>query len=378
MKIAIIHDWLYVYGGAERVLEQMLECFPDADIFSIIDNIPEQQRFFIKNKKVKTSYLQNIPFAKTKHRHFLPFMPHAIEKLDLAGYDIIISGSHAVACGVITKPTQLHICYCHSEHMRYLFEYGDLYKSTSKIVSLAQQYFYPKLRKWLTIAIQRPDIHVANSKYIAQWHMDKFGVKINKVIYPSVDVNYFSQFYKEIKQDYYITVGRLVEYKRFDLVINAFNLLGKKLIVVGDGATRSNLEAIAKSNIEFVGYKNKKEVAELISGAKAFVFASQEAFGIVNVEAQACGTPVIVYSGGGSKEVVNDERSSCPTGVVFEKQCVEDIVKSVEVFEANHEKFSARNCLVNAMNFSCQEFKAQFSKFVNEEYAKFIKLSGAL
>lgn len=378
MKIAIIHDWLYVYGGAERVLEQMLECFPDADIFSVIDNIPEQQRFFVKNKKVKTSYLQNIPFAKTKHRHFLPFMPHAIEKLDLAGYDIIISGSHAVACGVITKSMQLHICYCHSEHMRYLFEYGDLYKSTSKIVSLAQQYFYPKLRKWLTIAIQRPDIHVANSKYIAQWHMDKFGVKINKVIYPSVDVDYFSQFYKEVKQDYYITVGRLVEYKRFDLVINAFNLLGKKLIVVGDGATRSNLEAIAKSNIEFVGYKNKKEVAELISGAKAFVFASQEAFGIVNVEAQACGTPVIVYSGGGSKEVVNDERSSCPTGVIFEKQCVEDIVKSVETFEANHEKFSARNCLVNAMNFSCQEFKVQFSKFVNEEYAKFIKLSGAL
>lgn len=378
MKIAIIHDWLYVYGGAERVLEQMLECFPDADIFSIIDNIPEQQRFFIKNKKVKTSYLQNIPFAKTKHRHFLPFMPHAIEKLDLAGYDIIISGSHAVACGVITKSTQLHICYCHSEHMRYLFEYGDLYKSTSKIVSLAQQYFYPKLRKWLTIAIQRPDIHVANSRYIAQWHMDKFGVKINKVIYPSVDVDYFSQFYKEVKQDYYITVGRLVEYKRFDLVINAFNLLGKKLIVVGDGATRSNLEAIAKSNIEFVGYKNKKEVAELISGAKAFVFASQEAFGIVNVEAQACGTPVIVYSGGGSKEVVNDENSLLPTGVVFEKQCVEDIVKSVETFEANHEKFSARNCLVNAMNFSCQEFKVQFSQFVNEEYAKFIKLSGAL
>mgnify|MGYP000163808013 CR=1 FL=1 len=378
MKIAIIHDWLYVYGGAERVLEQMLECFPGADVFSVIDSLTEQQRFFIKNKKVKTSYLQNVPFAKSKHRHFLPFMPRAIEKLDLTGYDIIISGSHAVACGVITNPTQLHLCYCHSEHMRYLFEYGDLYKSTNKIVSLAQQYFYPKLRKWLTKAIHRPDVLIANSNYIAQWHMDKFGVKISKIIYPGVDVDYFSQFYKETKQDYYITVGRLVEYKRFDLVINAFNLLGHKLIVIGDGPVRSDLEAISKSNIEFVGYKDKKEVAELISGARAFVFASQEAFGIVNVEAQACGTPVIIYSGGGSKEVVNDENSLLPTGVVFEKQCVEDIIKAVEVFEANHERFSANNCLVNAKKFSAQEFKAQFSEFVNKEYAKFIKSSGAL
>lgn len=377
MKIAIIHDWLYVYGGAERVLEQMLECFPDADIFSIIDSVPESQRFFIKNKKVKTSYLQNIPFAKTKHRHFLPFMPHAIEKLDLTGYDIIISGSHAVACGVITRPSQLHICYCHSEHMRYLFEYGDLYNSGNKIVRLAQQYFYPRLRKWLSTAIRRPDILIANSNYIAQWHMDKFAIQINKVIYPSVDVDYFSQFYKETKQDYYITVGRLVEYKRFDLVISAFNLLGHKLIVVGDGATRNELESIAKPNVEFVGYKDKKEVAALISGAKAFVFASQEAFGIVNVEAQACGTPVIVYSGGGSKEVVNDENSLSPTGVVFEKQCVEDIVKAVNVFEANREKFSASNCLANAKKFSCQEFRTQFSEFVNEEYAKFIKASGS-
>lgn len=375
MKVAIIHDWLYVYGGAERVLEQMIECFPDADIFSIIDDVPEEQRFFLKNKTVKTSYLQKIPLAKTKHRHFLPFMPRAIEKLDLTGYDVVISGSHAVACGVITVPTQLHICYCHSEHMRYLFEYSELYSSNNIIVRLAQNYFYPRLRKWLSSAIRRPSLLIANSGYIGQWHINKFGVNIHKIIYPGVDVDYFSKFYKSSKQDYYVTVGRLVEYKRFDLVVNAFNVLGLQLIVVGDGPTKSNLELIAKPNIKFVGYKDKKEVAELISNARAFVFASQEAYGIVNVESQACGTPVIVYSGGGSKEVINDEHSALPTGVIFKNQAVEDIVGAIKVFESNRDKFTASNCLTNAQKFSCQEFKSQFSKFVNEEYSKF-KLSG--
>lgn len=375
MKIAIVHDWLYVYGGAERVLEQMIECFPDADIFSIIDNVPNNQRFFLKNKAVKTSYLQKIPLAKTKHRYFLPFMPRAIEKLDFTGYDIVLSGSHAVACGVITKPTQLHICYCHSEHMRYLFEYTRLYHSNNKIIRFAQHYFYPRLRQWLGLAIRRPRLLIANSDYIGRWHVDKFGIKVHKILYPGVDVDYFSKFYKLNKQDYYITVGRLVEYKRFDLVVKAFNFLGLKLIVVGDGPEKKNLELISKSNIKFVGYKHKNEVAELMSNARAFVFASQEAYGIVNVESQACGTPVIVYSGGGSKEVINDQNSLLPTGVIFKNQSVEDIIKSVEIFESSYDKFTASNCLANAQKFSCQEFKAQFRKIVDDEYSKFKLLS---
>ncbi len=372
MKIAIVHDWLYVYGGAERVLEDMIECFPEADIYSTIDNIPIERRFFIKHKPVKTSYLQHLPFAKAKHRYFLPFMPRAIEKLDLSSYEVIISGSHAVACGVITNINQLHICYCHSEHMRYLFEQEKLYQSNNKIITLAQQYFYPRLRKWLYQAIHRPDFYIANSEYIAKWHTSKFGLKINQIIYPGVDVDYFSKSFKTDKQNYYVTVGRLVEYKRFDLLVDAFNILGYELIIVGDGPIRSKLESMASNNIKFIGYKDRESIANIVSNAKAFVFASQEAFGIVNVEAQASGTPIIVYSGGGSREVVNDENSPCPTGIVFEQQTVEDIVSAVNRFENNQSKFLSSNCQANAQRFSQHEFKVRFYKIVTEEYKKFI------
>ena len=366
LKIALVVDWLTVYGGAERVVEQIIECYPNCDIFSLIDFLDEKQRFFVKGKKAKTSFIQKLPFSKKFYRIYLPLMPLAIESFNLQEYDLVISSSHAVARGVITYHHQLHISYLQAPGLRYAYHDKNVYSIGSKF-KLLKELFLHKLRKWDFIASRRADHSIANSEYVAEWNNKIVGVK-STVIYPPVYLENFIKFYCEDKEDTYVSVGRLEPIKRFDLIIEAFNKSNKKLIIIGSGSIENNLKKMANENIKFLGFKNQTEIAEIISKSKALIHAGCEGFGISMLEAQACGTPVIAIAQGGALEVVNDiGNSNKPTGILFHEQTAESINEAIHYFESNKIKISPLNCLENAKRFSKEVFKKSFREFVNQK-----------
>ena len=373
MKIAIVHDWLYTYAGAEKVLEQIIQCFPQADLFSLIDFIPSGERNFIQNKTVTTSFIQRMPFSKTKHRQYLPLMPLAIEQLDVSDYDVVISSSHAVAKGVLTGPNQLHICYCHSP-IRYAWDMQHQYLReagiTSGLKSWLTRYILHKIRLWDYRTANGVDYFVANSKFIARRIFKVYRREAN-VIYPNVDVDKFNL--QSEKQDYYLTASRLVPYKKIVLIAEAFALMpDKKLKIVGTGPDQKKIAALVAnaSNIEYLGFVEDNELVNLMQNAKAFVFAAEEDFGIIPVEAQACGTPVIAYGRGGSLETVNGLNSESPTGVFFAEQSTAAVITAVAQFEAQT-VITPENCRKNAQRFSTARFRTEFTQFVEQRYQEF-------
>lgn len=367
MKIAIIHDWLVTYAGAEKVLEQMLEVYPDADLFSLVDFIEPNKRGFIKNKSVKTTFIQKMPMAAKKYRNYLPLMPLAIEQLDLSEYDVIISSSHAVAKGVLTGPNQLHISYVHSP-IRYAWDLQHQYLKESNLTTGLKSWFV----KWTLHNIRNWDYRTANGVDVFLSNSDFIGKRIWKVyrresttLYPPVDVSSFTL--KEEKQDYYVTASRMVPYKKLDLIVEAFSKMpDKKLVVIGTGPDFEKVKSKATSNIEILGYQPFSVLKEHMQNAKAFVFAAEEDFGITPVEAQACGTPVIAFGKGGALETVIDLNSNNPTGVFFKNQTVEDIIEAVSIFENNYGKFTAKICRENALKFSNDKFKEQFKNITEK------------
>ncbi len=365
MKVAIVHEWLVSYAGSEKVVEQMLNCFPDADIFTLIDNLPESERSFLNGRKITTSFLQKIPFAKTKHRLFLPLMPLAIEQFDLSDYDIVISSSHAVAKGVLTGPNQLHVCYCHSP-IRYAWDMQHQYLKESNsqkgLKSWLMRYFLHKIRLWDYRTANGVDYFVANSNFIAKRIKKVYG-RDSEVIFPPVNVNKFSANFD--KQDFYFTASRLVPYKKIDLIAQAFcNMPEKKLIIAGDGPDRAKLQAIIvdHNNIDYVGFISDEQMVSYMQQAKAFIFAAEEDFGIIPVEAQACGTPVIAYAKGGAVDTVIDD----VTGKCFYLQDVNAIVKAVNGFE--DADINPVACVDNAQKFSNEKFCHIFTKFVLNKF----------
>lgn len=373
MKIAIVHDWLYTYAGAEKVLEQIIQCFPEADLFSLIDFIPNGKRDFIANKVVKTSFIQNLPLAKTKHRHYLPLMPLAIEQLDVSDYDVVISSSHAVAKGVLTGPNQLHICYCHSP-IRYAWDMQHQYLREAGITrglkSWLTRYILHKIRLWDYRTANGVDYFVANSNFIARRIFKVYRRDAN-VIYPNVDIDKFTL--QSDKQDYYLTASRLVPYKKIVLIAEAFaKMPDKQLKIVGTGPDQKKIAALvaAAPNIEYLGFVEDNGLVNLMQNAKAFVFAAEEDFGIIPVEAQACGTPVIAYGRGGSLETVNGLNSSCPTGVFFNEQKIDSILAAISQFE-NQNVITSDNCRQNALRFSAPRFRSEFQQFVERKYQEF-------
>jgi glycosyltransferase involved in cell wall biosynthesis len=330
LRIAIVHEWLTVFAGSEKVLEQMLLLFPNADLFALVDHLPADQRRFLNGKSVRTSFLQNLPFSARLFRKLLWIMPSAIESLDLSNYDIILSSSHAVAKGVITGPDQLHICYCHSP-MRYAWDLQHEYLRQaglhSGIMSIYARTTLHYLRLWDVRTANGVDHFIANSNFIARRIKKVYG-RESTVIHPPVETDLFP--FEEQKEEYYLTASRLVPYKRIDLIIEAFSRTPqRKLRVIGDGPEMQNCKRLAGPNIEFLGYQSDQVLRSLMSRARAFVFAAEEDFGIVVVEAQACGTPVICFGRGGSLDsVVRDH-----TGVYFERQTVNSIVDAVDRFE---------------------------------------------
>ncbi|WP_089545888.1 glycosyltransferase family 4 protein [Paenibacillus sp. SSG-1] len=366
MKVAIVHDWLVTYTGAEKVLEQMIDMYPDADLFCVIDNLDEKDRHFIKYKEPVTTFLQHIPFAKKHYRNLLPLMPLAIEQLDLSDYDMILSSSHAVAKGIITGPSQLHISYVHSP-IRYAWDLQHQYLKESGLQrgmkGALVRFFLHYIRHWDYRTSNGVDYFVANSNFIAK-RIYKVYRRESKVIYPPVDISSF--VYSEEKEDYYFTASRMVPYKKMDLIVEAFGEMpDKKLIVIGDGPEMPKIMKKAKPNVTLLGYQPNNVLREHMQRAKAFIFAAEEDFGITPVEAQACGTPVIAFEKGGALETVNGLDTPHPTGLFFSEQTTESIIDAVQRFGISGNRIQFSNCRDNALRFSNQRFKEELSEYIN-------------
>lgn len=372
MKVALVHDWIVVYTGSERVIEQILHLYPQADLYSLVDFAPQDQRAFLQNKPVHTSLLQKMPFARSGFRNYLPFMPMLIEQFDLSSYDLVISSSHAVAKGVLTRPDQLHVSYIYTPvryawdmQNEYLYENGI--KSGIKSLLLRSTLHY--LRMWDVASASRPDEIAAVSRFVAG-RIRKYYRRDAEVIYPPVDISSFPCV--DIKDDFYLAVSRMVPYKKIELIVRAFSRMSqRKLVVIGDGPDLKKIKSLATPNIEVLGYKTTPELSEWMQRAKALLFAAKEDFGIVMVEAQACGTPVIAYGNGGAHEIIRGLESVEPTGVFFAEQTVESISAAVDLFEANRERIRSISCRENAERFSPDHFRNAFVKFIDQAWYNF-------
>ncbi len=376
MKTAVVCDWLTSYAGAERVIEQILNIYPEADVYCIVDFLSEKDRIFLAGRNPHTSFIQRLPKAKTNYRMYLPLMPLAIEQLDVTGYDLVLSSSHAVAKGILTGPGQTHISYVHSP-MRYAWDLQSQYLKEAHlekgIKSALARCLLHYMRLWDYRTASGVDHFLANSNFIAK-RIQKVYARKAQVIYPPVDTEAY--FLWEEKEDYYVTVSRLVSYKKVRLLVEAFNEMEeKKLVVLGGGPQYEEIRKIAKGNIELLGWQPFERKREILKKAKAFVFAAEEDFGIAPVEAQACGTPVIAYGKGGALETVKGLEEEKPTGVFFYEQTVEAIKEAIQEFEENEGKIRATDCRKNAERFSerrfRQEFKIHVKNFMNESDRKF-------
>lgn len=372
LKVAVVNDWLVTYAGAERVLKEIIDMYPEADIYSVIDFLSEKSRAELKIKDIKTTFIQHLPFAKKKYQMYLPFMPLAIEQLDVSCHDVVISSSHAVAKGVLTGPDQLHISYVHSP-IRYAWDLQHQYLRETGLDkgvkgALARLLLH-KIRNWDYRTANSVDHYIANSQFIARRIKKIYGREAD-VIYPPVDVEHFTL--QMDKEDYYFTASRLVPYKRIDLIVEAFSTMpDKKLVVIGDGSEMAKIKSKAANNIEILGYQSDAIMLQYMKNAKAFVFAAEEDFGITPVEAQACGTPVIAFGKGGSLETVRPFGVQKPTGLFFNEQTLLSVVDAISEFEMISDKINPIDCRNNALNFSREVFKNKIEKYVEDKWYEF-------
>lgn len=371
-KIAVIHDWLVTSGGAERVLESILSCFPEAHLYVVIDFLPEQHRQFLQGRIVKTSFIQHLPFAKNKYWNYLPLMPLAVEQFDLSGYDIIISSSHVVAKGVIVEPDQLHISYIHSP-IRFAWDLQNYYLTAfgyqKGLKSLLARLLFHYLRIWDSRTANSIDVLIANSRFIAR-RIVKAYRREAKVIYPPVNIDIF-KFHEE-KQDFYLVASFMNPFKKIDLIVEAFaSLPNQQLVVIGDGPDFRKIQSKAGTNVTFLGYQPIEKLIKYMQRAQAFIFAAPEDFGIIMVEAQACGTPIIAYGKGGAVEIVRDLDRQNPTGVLFSQQTVASLVQAVEQFEIEGDRISPKDCRENALRFAPTHFQEALKLCVQENWSRF-------
>lgn len=365
MRTAIVHDWLVSpIGGGENVLEAIHKIFP-SPIFTLVQDAKNLKGSYFENLDVSSSFIQKLPFAKTKYRNYLPLFPMAIEQFDLSGFDVILSSSHCVAKGILTHPEQIHICYCHTP-IRYAWDLMHTYLREANLESgikgrLVQMILH-YLRNWDAQSSSRADYFIANSKFVAS-RIEKFYKRSSQVIHPPVDTDFYQC--KEEKQDYYITASRLVQNKRMDLIVRAFaQIPHKKLIVIGDGPERKKLENLATANVEFLGAQSKESLKTHLQNAKAFLFAAIEDFGILPVEAMATGTPVIALGKGGTLEtVVHGE-----TGLLYPDQTEQSLLNAL--LEMEKMAFDPKKCRKRALAFSAQRFHQEFQDFVSDCVSK--------
>jgi glycosyltransferase involved in cell wall biosynthesis len=371
LRVAIVHDWLNVVGGAERVLEQILALFPGADIFTLTDTLPATERGFLGKSRVQVSMIGKTPWLRHRHKLALPLMPAAIEAFDLSGYDLVLSSSFAVAKGVITRPDALHVCYCHSP-MRYIWDLEHTYRRDAGldrgIRSVLASFLFNHLRMWDVASASRPQVLMANSNFTAS-RIARYWGRDAQLLPPPVDLSRFSL--QTAKGSDYLTVSRLVPYKRHDLMVQAFaDLPERRLLIIGDGPQRAALEKIATPNVVFLGALPDREVAQHMRSARAFLFAAHEDFGIVPVEAQACGTPVIAYGVGGVRDTVRSWPAAQPTGLFFDQQTAESLREAILRFETIEHGFDPQVLRDNAERFSNERFRARFGGIIEQALAQ--------
>ena len=374
MKTAIVHEWLVTAGGSEKVFEQLLTLFPDADIYTLIDFLPDRDREFLTGKHIHTSIIQHLPFSRRHYRQYLPLMPLAVEQFDLSNYDLILSSNHAVAKGVLTGPHQLHISYIHSP-MRYAWEMQHQYINEARlnkgIFSWPTRWLLHELRMWDYRSANGVDYFIANSEFVAR-RIWKTYRREAKVIYPPVQIDKLTL--QENKDEYYLAASRMVAYKRMDLIVEAFNQMpDKRLVVIGDGPELRKIRNMSRHNIEILGYQPDEVLHKYMQHARAFVFAGLEDFGIILVEAQACGTPVIAYRGGGAMETIRGLEQDEPTGVFFLGQTTEAIIGAITTFEAHQGVIHPINCRANSERFSSQRFCSEISQFIGQSWSRFTR-----
>lgn len=366
MKIAIVHDWLTGMRGGEKVLEVLCELFPEAVLHTLI-HIKGCVSPTIEKMKIKTSFLQNLPFVAKRYRYYLPFMPQAIESFDMSEYNLIISVSHCVAKGIIPSSKAVHICYCNTP-VRYAWEMYDQYfnnRQTGLFTRMVAPTVTKKLRDWDFKTCKRVNYFVANSNNVGS-RIKRYYQREFDVIYPPVDID----FYKVIKSDkqnnnYYLIISAFAPYKKIDIAIKAFNILGYPLKIIGTGQEEKKLKSIAKSNIEFLGWESYESLRKYYSNCKAFIFPGEEDFGITPVEAQACGKPVIAYGKGGVLETVIPD----VTGIFFQEQTPESLIEAVKKFETM--KFDGNKIRENTIRFNYQRFKTEINKYIQNKTKHF-------
>ena len=371
VKYALVHEWLTpkATGGSELVVKEILKHI-NADLYALIDFESRNPESYFYQRQIGKTFLQYLPLARNGVQKYLPLLPIAVEQFDLREYDVILSSSHAVAKGVLTTPDQLHICYCHTP-MRYAWDLTFDYLNGSKvgkgIPGILTRYLLHRLREWDVISANRVDYFIANSQHTARriWRCYR---RQAEVIYPPVNVEKF--LFKSQKQDFYLTVCRLVSYKKISLIVRAFNQLGRRLIVIGSGGELSLLRDLAGSNVKIMGWQPEEVVVQYMSEAKGFIYAACEDFGMALVEAQACGTPVIAYGVGGATETVLDMRKypDSATGLLFAEQTEKALMEAVEFFESSQGYFQPEIIRKQADKFSQTVFQKHYLSFVEKCY----------
>lgn len=364
MKIALVHDWFNQAGGAEKVVREMLYCFPEADVFCLFDFFDDEKRaHYLFGKKTKTSFIQHLPFARKLYRLYFPLFPLAIERLSFRGYDLVISSSSCVAKGIIKDASQMHISYCHSP-ARYAWDMKDDYLKVARTFIDRQllRFFFNRLRRWDMKSSHRVDHFIANSEFVRD-RIERYFGRDATVIYPPVDTE--MKISGARRGEAYVTLSRIVLYKNLSLLVEAFRRMpGLKLVIAGDGPMRKQLMRNAPSNVTFTGYVDEDTKHDLISGAKAFVAAAVEDFGITIVEAQSYGTPVIVPMVGGYRETVNEK-----TGVFFHERTADQMVSVISEFEKENRKFEPEDFRNNISRFGINRFHHEFRNYINGKVA---------
>lgn len=361
MKVAIVHDWLVNYGGAELFVEYLLKIYPEADIYTLVYNKKKMKGHF-ENKKIYTSFFQKIPMASKMYTKLLKFMPKAFESFDFTSYDLVICSSSSCAKGVITPPSVPHVAFIHSP-MRYAWDlFFDYKRRSGKLTRFFMNKWMSNIRLWDFVSSQRIDTVIANSAYIAR-RIKKFWNRDARVIYLPTDVSRFYPSNNE-REDFYVAFSRLVPYKRIDLAISACKKLGKKLVVIGAGSEEKKLKELAGTdkNIIFTGRASDKDVLNYLQRCKALLFCAEEDFGFVPLEAQACGCPVIAFGKGGACETVIRNR----TGIFFDKQTTDSLADSIISFEEldNKGTFKKEEIIAHATSFTFERFKKEFEDAV--------------
>ena len=370
MRVAVVHDWLYTIGGAERVLREILRCYPSADVFALFDFLTAAERARLGITQVRTSFLQKMPFVQNHHRLFLPLMPIAIEQFDLSSYDLVISSSYAVAKGILTSPDQVHVAYIHSP-IRYAWDMQHSYLRESGysrgLKSILARIVLHRIRMWDARTAHGPDEIIANSAFIAKRIQKIYGRRAH-VIYPPVTLSERSGLTR--RNGHFLAASRLVPYKNIEAVVRAFGLLPDlELVVAGDGPQAHRLRKIASPNVSFVGYVPDAELRDLMASARAFVFAAEEDFGIIPVEALSEGTPVLALARGGVRETVTTATGR-RTGMFFVNAAPDEIAACVRSFVAQESAFSADDCRTQASRFSARRFREEFKAFVDSAVTK--------